>query len=363
MRSGLLATIGIATLLLAGCGGPPGSAAGGGPPGSAAAGSGEGAPERRPLAVEAAEVVSEPLLRTVRGSGIVRGSREATVVSETEGVLESVDIRLGGFLEEGAQIASLDATVQRLNFEQAEQELERARIELNAIERRAESGSASAAELTRVRSGVAGARSRVEQTRELLENRTITAPIAGYVSSLADDVTPGNYLRRGVAVARLVDLRRLEVEIAVGEREVRFLEVGAPAEVSIPSCDVGVIEATVDAIAAGSDPGTGSFPVIIAWDNECDDIRSGVSAGVEVTPTNQRERLVVPASAILSDGGDHVFLSEEGRAVRRDVVVDERLGNRAAVSEGVAPGEVVLISGLTVLADGDPVTVTMRGRE
>lgn len=315
------------------------------------------------MAVEAVEVTSEPLLRTVRGSGILRGSREATVVSETEGVLEEVTVELGDFLEEGAELAALDDRIQRLNFEQAEQELERALIEQNAIERRAETGSASAAELSRVRSSVAGARSRVEQTRKLLEDRTLTAPISGYVSSVAEDLTPGNYLRRGVAVARIVDLSRVEVEIAVGEREVRFLEEGAPATVTVPSCENGVFPAAVEAIAAGSDSGTGSFPVVIAWENECEEIRSGVSASVEVTPTNQRARIVIPSSAILSDGGDHVFLAQEGRAVRRDVVISERLGNRAAVADGLAPGEVVLISGLTVLADGDPVNVTVRERE
>ncbi len=353
MRKALWLLLLSTTLLLTGCGGRPG----GGRPGGGGTESGEG---RTPLAVEAVEVTSQRLVQEVRGSGVVRGSREATLVSETEGVLEFVDFRLGEFVEEGQALAGLDDTVERLNYEQARQELQRATIELNAVERQAEAGTTSEAELSRVRSAASGARARVEQTRELLENRTLTAPISGYVASRADSLTPGNYLRRGLEVARIVDLARLEVEISVGEREVRFLEVGSPATVTIPSCERGTMPAAVEAIAAGSDLNTGSFPVVVAWENDCGDIRSGVSAGVSIEPTNQRSRLVIPASAVLEDGGDHVFLAEEGSAVRREVTVEERLGNRAAISEGLSPGETVLVSGLTVLADGEPVDVTVR---
>lgn len=357
MRNSLLLTVLTTTILLAGCGGPPD---GGGRGADASEdGSGEG---RAPLAVEAVEVSEQRLLQEVRGSGVVRGSREATLVSETEGSLEFVDFRLGDYVAEGKALAGLDDTVERLNHEQAQQELQRATIELNAVERQAEAGTTSEAELTRVRSVASGARARVEQTRELLENRTLSAPISGYVASRAESLTPGNYLRRGVEVARIVDLARLEVEISVGEREVRFLEVGSPATVTIPSCERRTMSAAVEAIAAGSDLNTGSFPVVVGWDNDCGDIRSGVSAGVALEPTNQRRRLVIPASAVLADGGDHVFVAKEGRAVRREVTVEDRLGNRAAISEGLSLGEIVLVSGLTVLADGDPVDVTIRER-
>lgn len=355
MRRALLALLPVVLVFLAGCGGPPGRRGGGEPEAAEA--------EEAPLAVEAVAVVSEPLLREVRGSGVVRGSREATLVSETEGVLEFVNLRLGEFVEEGTPLAGLDDTIEQLNYEQARQELQRANIELNAVERRAEAGSASEAELSRIRSAASGARSRVEQTRELLENRTLRAPISGYVASRAESLTEGNYLRRGLEVARIVDLSRLEVEISVGEREVRFLEAGSPVTVYIPSCELGRMEATVEAVAAGSDPGTGSFPVVVSWENECDDIRSGVSANLVIEPTNQRDRLVIPASAVLEDGGDHVFVAEDGRATRRDVILEERLGNRAAIAEGLAPGELVILSGLTVLADGDPVTVSVREGE
>ncbi|MFP4301051.1 MAG: efflux RND transporter periplasmic adaptor subunit [Spirochaetaceae bacterium] len=341
------------TILLAGCGGRPG----GGRPGGDGAESGG---ERESLAVEAVEVTAQRLVQEIRGSGVVRGEREAIVVSETEGVLEFVDFRLGDFVEEGEALTGVDDSVEQLNYEQARQELQRALIELNAAERRAEAGTVSEAELARVRSAASGARSRVEQTRELLENRTLTAPISGYIASKANSLGPGNYLQRGVEVARIVDLARLEVEISVGEREVRFLEVGSPAEVIIPSCEPRSRPAAVEAIAAGSDLTTGSFPVVVAWENECADVRSGVSATVAIEPTNQRSWPVVPASAVFDDDGDHVFVAEEGRAVRREVTVEERLGNRAAISEGLSSGEIVLVSGLTVLADGEPVDVTVR---
>ncbi|MFP4330841.1 MAG: efflux RND transporter periplasmic adaptor subunit [Spirochaetaceae bacterium] len=361
MRKALAAVALAGVVMLVGCGGPPGARGGGnGEAGAERPDAGE--EERTPLAVEAVEARVQPLVREIRGSGIVRGAREAVLVSETEGVLESVSLRLGDFVEEDTPIATLDDTVERLNYEQAQQELERASIELNAIERRAETGNASDAELSRVRSTVSGARSRAEQNRLSLENRTLRAPISGYVASRMDGLTPGNYLSRGVEVARFVDLSALELEIFLGEREVRFLEVGSPAIVTVPSCEPRERNAEVTAIAAGSDPGTGSFSVLLSWENECEQIRSGVSATVSVEPTNQREQLVIPGSAIVEEDGTHVFVAREDVAVRQEVEVEERLGDRAAIAAGLEEGDVVLVSGVTVIADGDPISVTLRER-
>lgn len=323
----------------------------------------QAAAEPESVAVEALEVSSAPILAFVEASGTVRGINEATVVSEVEGLIQRAPFDLGQFVEEGEILAEVDATVARLSLEEAREAAESARLELAAVERRFEAGSASQTELTRARSALNGAQARLEAAQEQFDDHTIRAPISGFIASKPGSIGRGNYLSRGAAVARVVDLSRLRMEIAIGERELGFVSEGADARVTVPSCSETPYEASVRSIAAGSDPQTGSFPVVIEWENVCGTIRSGVSATARIAPNEAESRIIVPSAAIQREGQDaFVFVAGDGRVTRRAITLGERLGDRVQVTGGLDEGEVIVTSALSALSDGAPVEATVIGR-
>jgi RND family efflux transporter MFP subunit len=159
-----------------------------------------------------------------------------------------------------------------------------------------------------------------------------------------------------------VDLDRLEIEIAVGERELQYLEPGLPAEVSIPACGEAAASADVEAIAAGADPRTGSFAVVIGWESTCAQARSGMNATVRIRPSSPDMQLVVPSAAIRNDiDEEYVFVATDGVVERRVIRSGRRLGDRVYVVEGLAAGEIIVTSALSSLNDGMEVETTVRG--
>jgi membrane fusion protein (multidrug efflux system) len=294
---------------------------------------------------------------------------EARVVSETQGIIRDVRFELGEEVGRGELLVALDSEIERLQMEQARRQLETARLELSATEQLAERGSTSQAELARVRANAAGAEAAYEQAKKRFEDKSITAPIAGRVAGKSANVTPGNYLNPGVEVARIVDLRELEMEIAVGEREVGFLATGTSVSVSIPACpDLEAQDAAIVSVAAGSDPGTGSFPAVIRWENTCGDtVRSGMSASARIEAQGAEEVLVVPTQAVARDGeGAYVFVAGDGSARRARVETGRRLGSRTEITAGLSSGDIVITTATSRLRDGDSVEVTIadeRGEE
>lgn len=323
----------------------------------------QAAAEPQPLAVEALEASRAPILAFVEASGTVRGINEAMVISEVEGIIQRAPFDLGEYVEEGAVLAQVDATVARLNLEEARETAESARLELSAVQRRFEAGSASQTELTRARSTANGAQARLEAAQEQFDNHTIRAPIAGFIASRPSSIERGSYLSRGTSIARVVDLSALQMEVAIGERELRYVAEGAPAEITIPSCSDTPYQGVVRSIAAGSDPQTGSFPLIVEWDNVCGNVRSGVSATARITPTEAESHIVVPSAALQRDGNDtFVYVAGEGSVTRRAVTLGERLGDRVQVTNGLTDGEVIVTTALSALSDGAPVEATVTGR-
>lgn len=326
-----------------------------------------------PLAVEAIEVSRGSVLRRIEGSGTVRGELEVTVVSEAQGVITAADFELGQFLDEGDVLVRVDDTVARLNVDEARGVYQSARLDLEAAQRRLESGSASQAELTRARSAADGARARLEAAEKTLRDQTIRAPIAGYVASRGNAVSRGNFLNRGEPVARLVDLTNVRVEIGIGERELRYLGADSEVNVIVAACREEPYPARVHSIAAGSDERTGSFPVVLAWENRCERIRSGMSARVMISPRTEEEQLIVPGSSVRRDAeGEFVFVAEasddgsddaSGRvARRRAITTGDRLGDRVQVLSGLSEGDVVLTSGFSSIEDGRRVQASVTSR-
>lgn len=316
-----------------------------------------------PVAVEAEELRWERLVGDIVASGLVRGAHEVTVVSETQGVIQSVGFDLGGRVEQGDLLVDLDDSIQSLAVDEARAAVASAELDLQATERLVNSGNASQIQLSRARTTLAGARARLAQAEKAQNDRTIEAPISGVIASMDDTIQAGNSISPGTPVARVIDTTELEVMLSVGEREIRYVAVGADAYVSFPAAGNREIPGVVDAIAGGSDPTTGSFPVVVRWENTIgESARAGLSASVRIVPTEAPWAITVPANAIRREGDERYLfvVSADEFARRRIVQIGTRTGDRVVVRSGIEAGERVIVSGLGSITDGTRVAATLR---
>jgi len=345
-------------LFLAGCG-RPGSAGNGGAPG------GTGPEEAQPLAVEALRVTRGQFVTAISASGTIAGIREALVVSETQGIVERVDFELGEEVEAGQVLLKVDDEIAALNMQQAEEQLENARIDYQTTENLVEKGGAARVDLLRTRSALRGAEARFKQARKVFLDCAIKTPIPGYIAAKEAAASLGNYLSPGMTIARVADLSRIRLEVSVGEGVVGLIEEGASARVKVPaSCEEKVFDAKVTAVAAGSSPDTGSYLVVLEWDNDCGPaLKSGMSAEAEIAPPAGRDSvLIIPTSALLSrEGRQVVYIDRNGTAVQTEVETGRRLAGSAEVLGGLEEGDIILISGITRLSEGEPVNSSIIG--
>lgn len=328
---------------------------------------GEDTASREPsgaLSVEAVTISRGVLWDSVEITGTVRGVEEAVVVSETVGTIKSLSLRLGEAVKAGDVLVQVDDTVARLNKEQAEQQLETARIDQKSKEELFRSGGVSRAELARSQSAAAGAEARYRSAVKAFEDCSITAPIDGFISFIGDAVSRGNFIGQGTRIAGVVNLDQLEISAGVGEQLVSLIEPGAAALIRIPAaCGDESFPGEVAALAAGSDPATGSFAVVVQWENSCGEkVKSGMTAIAAIEPARQEEELLLPSGALIRrDGKSYVMVDAEGTARQQEVEIGRSLGNRSVVVSGLQGGERVIMTGTSLLADGDAVLSTVVG--
>ncbi|MDY7028007.1 MAG: biotin/lipoyl-binding protein [Spirochaetota bacterium] len=70
----------------------------------------------------------------MKTSGTIAGIREALVVSETQGIVERLDFELGEEVDAGQVLLEVDDEIAALNMQQAEEQLENARIDYQTTE-------------------------------------------------------------------------------------------------------------------------------------------------------------------------------------------------------------------------------------
>ncbi|MGE5793748.1 MAG: efflux RND transporter periplasmic adaptor subunit, partial [Bacteroidota bacterium] len=110
------------------------------------------------------------------------------------------------------------------------------------------------------------------------------------------------------------------------------------------------------------DPATGTVKLRARFANDDNALFPNQFVNVRMKLDTQRDAVVVPSSAILRGAqGFFVYVVKAEQTVSvRAVKPGTADGQRTAIVEGLAPGEIVVIDGMDRLREGAPVEVTQR---
>lgn len=183
-------------------------------------------------------------------------------------------------------------------------------------------------------------------TVQVLEQQTVTGVVSctGKVEEAGRDVLAAS------------TGGRVQVRAAVPENRLRSVAVGQRVTVSGTAFSAERYSGTVLSIAdkAYTTPtGTTVLDAIVALDATDTSLKCGLTAKVNICVSEQ-VGIVVPYSSLCADedGGEYVYVAENGRAVRRDVTVGEELADGVMVTTGVTTGEQLILRPETVPHDG-----------
>jgi cobalt-zinc-cadmium efflux system membrane fusion protein len=178
----------------------------------------------------------------------------------------------------------------------------------------------------------------------------IRAPIAGTVVEKL--VTPGQLLQAGTTPCFTVaNLSRVWVQAQISGADVAGVKAGDPAEIDTGT-DAGTLRGTVDNVSALVDPDTRSVGARIVVDNPGDVLKKEMYVGVRIESGQQKSGLLVPVSAILHDDENlpFVYLARpDGSFARQHVTLGDRTGNQYDVTDGLQPGNKIVIDGAIYL--------------
>jgi len=307
-----------------------------------------------PEAVEAADIRTTPAaIRVIRRRITAPGELEwnarrlAHLTARTEGRVERVLAFAGDRVHAGqilAEIYSPDYMAIQAEYLQAADRAARYAGDP------AEAGTAKAIlESARERLLLVGATAAdVDALRASPVPRPVLPVRAAWSGTVIEaSVLPGDHVELGSNLFRLADLSMLWAGLRIRERDLPALKSGAEVEIRTQAYPGEVFRGRLILIGDAVDTETRTVISRAEVPNPGGRLKTGMYVEAVFEGSGERKALVVPESAIQDDEGKSVVFVRTGERTftRRAVVAGEQLSDTVEITEGLAEGEEVVVSG------------------
>jgi membrane fusion protein, multidrug efflux system len=342
----------------------------GGPPGAAGA-------RTIPVVATAARTDSIPVY--VTGLGSVTALNTVTVKSRVDGQLMRVAFKEGEVVKRGQLLAEIDERPAKAQLLQAQGQLARdqallanAKLDLKRYHDLFKEDSVAKQQLDTQAALVRQYEGATEVDRGVVDNAKvqldycrITAPIAGRLGLRLVDV--GNVVHaadpNGLVV--ITQLQPIAVVFSVPEDDVpeilRKLTAGESLAVDALDREAAKSLARGTLLTADNqiDSATGTVRLKALFDNSDSALFPNQFVNARLLLDTHENATIVPSAAVLrgADGSYAYVVKPDSTVETRNVKVGLVDGERTAIDKGLAPGDLVVVEGATLLREGTRVEV------
>jgi RND family efflux transporter MFP subunit len=193
-----------------------------------------------------------------------------------------------------------------------------------------------------------------------LRDATIRAPFTGYVEKRL--VAPGQLVNVQTPVMSVVRVDPLKVTAEIPEGMAPWVKVGQPITLFVEAYPETPFTATVSRISPSVSPQSRAFPFEALVPNAGMQLKPGTFARVHVESSRVDQVLTSPYAAVqYRYGVNRVFVVQNGQLAARELKLGERVGERVEILSGVRAGDMVALTDVDQLADGQHVAVMPVG--
>lgn len=183
----------------------------------------------------------------------------------------------------------------------------------------------------------------------------VYAPIEGYITSLP--LTPGTTVSTSTEIARIGNIKNLQIESKVPEGKIGVLKNNLTAEISLEAYKNETFPAHIFRISPIVDETSRTKEVYFLFDTDDSRINAGMYVRIKLNTILHKNIISVPSDCIVTESGKKYIyvassqnekLAVEKRGIEEGVTVDAR----TEITAGLNENEEIVVSGMQVLSDG-----------
>ncbi len=310
----------------------------------------------RTIAVEVAEARADRTSTDIRAIGSLQSDETVQLAPEIAGRVSEIDFVEGTKVKAGDILVRLDDALVRAEVTDAEARLNFAQANNERARQLSRTGNVTERSRDEAVTNFETASAALELAKTRLDKHLLRAPFDGIAG--VRNVSVGAFVAVGTPVVNIEKIDGLKVDFKVPEVYLTSISVGQVVDVTVDAIPGRVFAGKIYAINPLIDVNGRALQVRARLDNKDLVLRPGLFARILIKGAVQRDVVVVPESAILPRSGDNfVFRVADGKAQEIAVKLGERSDANVEITEGVAPGDLVVTAGQHKLRDGAAVEV------
>ena len=313
--------------------------------------------------------------------GVVEATDSSSLSFEVFGNVHELKVDVGDKMTAGQLIAVLDKRKFELNVKSSQAALGRAKAQLTEKRKdldrlrkikKLDPGAVSEAAIDQAEAAYKSAQeavgfttSQLNLAKRDLQKTDLIAPFDGIISKRYVDVF--SEVKRGQPIFDVYIQGAMEAVIDIPETSIDDLYIGLRCEIQLPKDPDRIYQGSVSEVSSAAGAAS-TFPVKVAILDAGDQILPGMSAQVNLLLSREDEEsgYLIPISS-LSPGDEgargYVFVFDPETSTLKRTPVKRRAGlvdNNVAVEEGVKPGDIIVVAGVSFLENGQKVKLMER---
>jgi RND family efflux transporter MFP subunit len=322
------------------------------------------------LPVKVIDLLPTDLEEVVEATAVIQPCQEVTVYPEVNAKVLRIEADLGDAVSRDAPLVVLDDELMNLRVRQIRAQIakltaicEDAAKNLKRKEKLFRRKTVAESDLDQAvladqtnRGLLEEAQAQLEMALYDLRHATVRSPIPGNVAERFLEV--GSLASPQTAVARIVNIDRVKVEVGLIDDEVKQVRLGQRVLLRVDAFPEEAFEGQVTAVGRQADAQTLTFPVRVEWENTEGRLLPGMIARVSIRVGHHKGVLVVPREIIHDEGGrPSLFTIVDSKARKRTLTLGPGEKENVIVHSGLEAGDKVVVVGHEILDDGVKVQI------
>ncbi len=269
------------------------------------------------------------------------------------GIIMEINFREGEKTEAGRKLVQLDDREWRSQLIRYQAQLAVAEKNLERNTSLLEINGISQEIVDQAEGAVAALKASIEEVKVKIDQAAVNAPFEGYAG--LRNVSIGEFVSAGTSMGSLVQSNPVKLDFSLPGKYANQLKPGQEVFFTVDGVP-DTLRGQVYAVEPKLDETSRTIRVRAWADNSGGLLFPGAYANVKVTLEKINGAVVVPAEAIIPElNFQKVFKIKNGRATEQRVKSGIRSGNFVQITEGLAEGDTVMVTGLLQVQEAMPV--------
>lgn len=303
-------------------------------------------PKTKPVETTTVDaIVAQPIAVSsiVEANGTVIANETVELHPEVTGRLTYLNIPEGKYVQQGTVLARVNDADLRAQVVKSNVQLQLAEQNQQRLSKLLDIQGVNQADYDAIVNQVGSLKADIQYTQALIEKTVIRAPFSGTLG--LRQVSPGAYVSSATVIATLQQTTRTKIDFTLPEQFSNLVKTGNTVNVSLDANDSAKSQATIIAVEPQINQTTRNLKVRALLQEGKSN--PGGFVKVYVNSGTDKKAILVPTNSIIpGDKSNQLILVKGGKAIFTDVKTGTRQASNVEVTDGVAVGDTVVVTGV-----------------